>query len=219
MRLPVRLLLLAALALPATPPLAAQGTDAVRLSVTLVPDASRKSGLLPEARVTGLLEDERWTSALLSGLPLRLHYRLELWRSRSSWFDAAVRSIDWDVVVRREPLLDQYSVTTVLLGRTRLQRYPDLASLGTALGVAYRIAVRANDKGEYYYVANLSVSTLSDSDLDEMDRVMRGEAGAATDDNGNVGDAVGRTARRMLLRVAGLPIMRVEGRSESFDVR
>ena len=219
MRLPVRLLLLAALALPAAPPLTAQGTDAVRLSVTLVPDASRKSGLLPEARVTGLLEDERWTSALLSGLPLRLHYRLELWRSRSSWFDAAVRSIDWDVVVRREPLLDQYSVTTVLLGRTRLQRYPDLASLGTALGVAYRIAVRAGDKGEYYYVANLSVSTLSDSDLDEMDRVMRGEAGAATDDNGNVGDAVGRTARRMLLRVAGLPIMRVEGRSESFDVR
>lgn len=219
MRLPVRLLLLAALALPAAPPLAAQGADGVRLSVTLVPDASRKSGLLPEARVTGLLEDERWTSALLSGLPLRLHYRLELWRSRSSWFDAAVRSIEWDVVVRREPLLDQYSVTTVLLGRTRLQRYPDLSALGNALGVAYRIAVRANDKGEYYYVANLSVSTLSDSDLDEMDRVMRGEAGAATDDNGNVGDAVGRTARRMLLRVAGLPIMRVEGRSESFDVR
>lgn len=219
MRLPVRLLLLAALALPAAPPLAAQAADAVRLSVTLVPDATRKSGLLPEARVRGLLEDERWTSALLSGLPLRLHYRLELWRSRASWFDAAVRSIDWDVVVRREPLLDQYSVTTVLLGRTRLQRYPDLSALGNALGVAYRIAVRANDKGEYYYVANLSVSTLSDSDLDEMDRVMRGEAGAATDDNGNVGDAVGRTARRMLLRVAGLPIMRVEGRSESFEVK
>ena len=218
MRLPARLLLLAALALPAAPPLAAQGADGVRLSVTLVPDATRKSGLLPEARVTGLLEDERWTSALLSGLPLRLHYRLELWRSRASWFDAAVRSIDWDVVVRREPLLDQYSVTTVLLGRTRLQRYPDLSALGNALGVAYRIAVRASDKGEYYYVANLSVSTLSDSDLDEMDRVMRGEAGAATDDNGNVGDAVGRTARRMLLRVAGLPIMRVEGRSEAFDV-
>ena len=133
--------------------------------------------------------------------------------------DAAVRSIDWDVVVRREPLLDQYSVTTVLLGRTRLQRYPDLSALGNALGVAYRIAVRAGDKGEYYYVANLSVSTLSDSDLDEMDRVMRGEAGAATDDDGNVGDAVGRTARRMLLRVAGLPIMRVEGRSESFEVK
>jgi hypothetical protein len=219
MRLPVAILLLTALTLPATPPLAAQGASGVTISVALVPDANRKDGQLPEARVNGLLEDDRWTSALLSGLPLRLHYRLELLRARSSWFDAVVRSVEWDVVVRREPLLDQYSVTTVLLGRTRQQRYPDLAALGRALGVAYRIAVRASDKGNYYYVATLSVSTLSDSDLDEMDRVMRGETGAATDDGGNLGDAVSRSARRMLLRVAGLPIMRVEGRSEKFEVK
>ncbi len=219
MRLPVALLLLAVLGPPAAPPLAAQGSTGVTLAVTLVPDASRTDGRLPEARVSGLLEDDRWTSALLSGLPLRLHYRLELWRSRASWFDAAVRSVEWDVVVRREPLLDQYSVTTVLLGRTRQQRYPDLAALGRALGVAYRIAVRATEPGDYYYVATVSVSTLSDSDLDEMDRVLRGEAGAATDDNGNLGDAVSRSARRMLLRVAGLPIMRVDGRSETFEVK
>ncbi|HEX5004659.1 MAG TPA: DUF4390 domain-containing protein [Gemmatimonadales bacterium] len=219
MRLAAHLLLFAALALPGAGVLTAQGAAGVRLAVALTPDAGRPNGKLPEARVSGLLEDDRWTSALLSGLPLRLHYRLELWRSRSSWFDAAVRSVEWDVVVRREPLLDQYTVTTVLLGRTRQQRYPDLGALGSALGVAYRIAVRPSDPGEYYYVATLSVSTLSDADLDEMDRVMRGETGAATDDNGNVGDAVGRTARRMLLRVAGLPIMRVDGRSESFRIK
>jgi hypothetical protein len=219
MPLPARLLLLATLTLSIAPSLAAQGTPGVTLTVTLVPDPTRKSGQLPEARVHGLLEDERWTSALLSGLPLRLHYRLELWRTRDSWFDAAVRSVEWDVVVRREPLLDQYSVTTVLLGRTRQQSYPDLATLGSALGTAYRIAVRATDKGEHYYVATLSVSTLSDADLDEMDRVLRGESGAATDDGGDIGDAVGRTARRMLLRVAGLPIMRVEGKSARFEVK
>jgi hypothetical protein len=219
MRWPARLLLLAALTLPTTSMLAAQGASGVRLSVTLVPDPSRPTGQVPEARVNGLLEDDRWTSALLSGLPLRLHYRLELWKKRGSWFDAAVRSVEWDVVVRREPLLDQYGVTTVLLGRTRQQIYPDLAALGTALGVAYRIAVRARDQGDYYYVATLAVSTLSDADLDEMDRVLRGEAGAATDDGGNLGSAVGRTARRVLLRVAGLPIMRVEGKSGTFEVR
>ena len=219
MRLTALLLLLAALTLPAPPALDAQGASGVTLAVTLVPEANRKDSRLPEARVSGLLEDDRWTSALLSGLPLRLHYRLELWRSRSSWFDAAVRSVDWDVVVRREPLLDQYTMTTVLLGRTRQQRIPDLAALGKAIGVAYRIAVRATEEGNYYYVATLSVSTLSDSDLDEMDRVMRGETGAATEDNGNLGDAVGRSARRMLLRVAGLPIMRVEGKSETFEVK
>lgn len=219
MRRTARLLVLAALTLPFAPTLAAQGAAGVTLAVSLVPDQARKAGQLPEARVRGLLEDERWTSALLSGLPLRLHYRLELWRDRGSWFDAAVRAVEWDVVVQREPLLDQYAVTTVLLGRTRQQRYPDLGALGTALGVAYRIAVRATDKGEYYYVATLSVSTLSDADLDEMDRVLRGDTGAAPDDGENLGDAMGRAARKMLLRVAGLPIMRVEGKSETFRVR
>ena len=219
MRWPARLLILAALTLPIAPSLAAQGATGVTLSVTLVPDQARKNGQLPEARVKGLLGDERWTSALLSGLPLRLYYRLELWRERGSWFDAAVRAVAWDVLVQREPLLDQYLVTTVLLGRTRQQRYPDLDALGSALGVAYRIAVRATDKGEYYYVATLSVSTLSDADLDEMDRVLRGDTGAATEDGESLGDAVGRAARKMLLRVAGLPIMRVEGRSPAFRVR
>jgi hypothetical protein len=219
MRLPVRLLLATGFLLLAAAPLAAQGAKGVELVVSLVPDPARKVGVLPEARVVGLLQDERWTSALLSGLPLRLHYRLELWRSRGSWFDASVRSVEWDVVVQREPLLDQYAVTTVLLGRTRQQRYPDLSALGSALGVSYRISVRAEGKGDYYYAATLQVSTLSDQDLDEMDRVLRGDPESEGGSNGDLGDAVGRAARRMVLRVAGLPLMRVEGKSGTFEVK
>jgi hypothetical protein len=215
----VRLVLAVGLTLLAAAPLAAQGAKGVQLVVSLVPDPARKAGVLPESRVTGLLQDERWTSALLSGLPLRLHYRLELWRSRGSWFDASIRSLEWDVVVQREPLLDQYAVTTVLLGRTRQQRYPDLTSLGTALGVAYRISVRPDGKGDYYYAATLQVSTLSDADLDEMDRVLRGDPESGDGGSGDLGDAVGRAARRLVLRVAGLPLMRVEGKSATFEVK
>jgi hypothetical protein len=219
MRRSVRLFLAVGCLLLAATSLAAQGDKGVRLTVSLVPDPARKTGVLPEARVAGLLQDERWTSALLSGLPLRLHYRLELWRSRGSWFDASVRSLEWDVVVQREPLLDQYAVTTVLLGRTRQQRYPDLAALGSALGVAYRISVRPDGKGEYYYAATLQVSTLSDADLDEMDRVLRGDPESSDGASGDLGDAVGRAARRLVLRVAGLPLMRVEGKSGTFEVK
>jgi len=219
MRLPGRLLLTACLLLLAARPLASQGAKGVQLVVSLVPDPTRKAGVLPEARVAGLLQDERWSSALLSGLPLRLHYRLELWRSRGSWFDASVRSVEWDVVVQREPLLDQYAVTTVLLGRTRQQRYPDLDALGGAIGVSYRISVRAEGKGDYYYAATLQVSTLSDQDLDEMDRVLRGDPESDGASSGDLGDAVGRAARRMVLRVAGLPLMRVEGKSATFEVK
>lgn len=219
MRRSVRLFLAVGCLLLAATSLAAQGDKGVRLTVSLVQDPARKAGVLPEARVAGLLQDERWTSALLSGLPLRLHYRLELWRSRGSWFDASVRSLEWDVVVQREPLLDQYAVTTVLLGRTRQQRYPDLAALGSALGVAYRISVRPDGKGDYYYAATLQVSTLSDADLDEMDRVLRGDPESSDGASGDLGDAVGRAARRLVLRVAGLPLMRVEGKSGTFEVK
>jgi hypothetical protein len=210
-------LVLAPLLLPDA--LRAQGGDAVRLEVSLVADASRQNGRVPEVRVRGLLDDDRWISSLRSGLPLRLHYRLELWRSRGSWFDALNRTVEWDVVVRREPLLDQYSVTTVLLGRTRHRRYPDLGALDGALSTPYRITVRPEDKGEFYYAVTLQVSTLSDADLDEMDRFLRGEAGPGPEEDPGVGDAVGRTARRFLLRVAGLPLMRVEGKSGKFRVR
>jgi hypothetical protein len=123
------------------------------------------------------------------------------------------------VVVRREPLLDQYSVTTVLLGRTRHRRYPDLRALDGALSTPYRITIQPEDRGEFYYAVTLQVSTLSDADLDEMDRFLRGEVGPGPEGDPGVGDAVGRTARRLLLRVAGLPLMRVEGKSPKFRAR
>ena len=36
-------------------------------------------------RSENLLADGRWVSTLRSGLPVRLHYRLEIWRSRGGW--------------------------------------------------------------------------------------------------------------------------------------
>jgi hypothetical protein len=59
---------------------------------------------------------------------------------------------------------------------------------------------------------------LSDSDLDELERFLEGDPG----DNGgrgNLGDALGRGATRFLLRLAGLPSLRLEARSQRFEVR
>jgi hypothetical protein len=155
-----------------------------------------------------------------SGFPLRMHYRVELWRSRSGWFDAFERAVEWDVVVRHEPLLDQYAVNTIMPGRTRENRYAGLAPLTEALdGVAFQIAFRVTERGDYYYNASLQVSTLSDSDLDELERFLRGELGPAASEGRDFGDAVGRGATRLLLKLAGLPSVRVEGRSSRFRVR
>ena len=198
----------------------AQNPAEVSLTVALTPDTARSGHRNPLIRTRNLLSDERLLSMLRSGFPLRLHYRSELWRSRSGWFDVFVRAVDWDVVVRHEPLLDQFAVNTIMPGRTRENRYPGLQPLADALdGVAYQIAFRTNEAGLYYYTVALQVNTLSDSDLDELERFLRGDLGPAASEGRDFGDAVGRGATRILLKLAGLPSLRAEARSERFRVR
>ena len=190
----------------------------VRIEVSYNPDTTR-ARWEPNVRVTNLLADDRWLNILRSGFPLRMHYRVEMWRSKSGWFDDFVREVEWDVVVRHEPLLDQYAVTTLMPGRQLENRYAGLEALGRSLGLSYRIAIRPSDPGEYYYTAVLKVSTLSDSDLDELERFLRGDLGPAASEGRDLGDALGRGATRLLLKLGGLPNLRVEGRSGKFRIR
>jgi Domain of unknown function (DUF4390) len=194
---------------------------AVRVTVALTPDTAPSGQRNPEVRTTsGLLEEERWVTMLRSGFPLRMHYRVEMWRSRSAWFDDLVRQVEWDVVVRHEPLLDQYAVNTIMPGRARENRYTGIDPLARALeAVVYQIAFRPSGPGEYYYIASLQVSTLSDSDLDELERFLRGDLGPAASEGRDLGDALGRGATRVLLKLAGVPSLRIEGRSGRFRIK
>lgn len=204
-------------------PLAAQTPAAqaptVNFHVRLSPDSATNGTRAPIVRAENVLADERWLSALRSGLPLRLHYQVELWRARDSWFDAFGRQTEWDAVVRHEPLLDQYTLLT-LAGRQRQERrYATLDALGAALDFAYRVNIAPSEPNRYYYSARLTIGTLSDSDLDELGRFLKGDLGNVAGDRESFGDAVGRGATRFLLRLAGLPSVRLEARSEAFTVR
>ena len=201
-----------------SPPLAAQ--DGVRLLVTLAHDSTPGGARAPIVRSENLIEgNNRWLSALRSGLPVRLHYRVEVWRSRDGWFDTFARQAEWDVLVQHEPLLDQYTLLTFAGAARQERRYATLDALGAALAFAYQVNVRPAEQGRYYYAASLQVSTLSDSDLDELEKFLTGDLGRRGDGGGNFGDAVGREATRFLLRLAGLPSLRLEARSERFEVR
>lgn len=213
------ILMVLAGAISSRPLLAQQGDEAV-MSVGLTPDTGRAGHRNPQIRVRNLLSDPRLISMLRSGFPLRMHYRAELWRSRSGWFDVTERTVQWDVVVRHEPLLDQYAVNTIMPGRARETRYTGLDPLAAALdAVLYQIAFRPDQPGQYYYTASLQVSTLSDSDLDELERFLRGDPGTGGDEGHDFGDAVGRGATKLLLKLAGLPSLRVEAKSARFRVR
>jgi hypothetical protein len=196
----------------------AQAPGAVHLTVRLATDSTAAGARAPVVRSQHLLDDGRWISALRSGLPVRLHYTVGVWRSRGGWFDAFERQAEWDVVLRHEPLLDQYTVLTLVAGRARERRYATLDALSAALAFAYQVSVRPEQPGRYYYTASLEISTLSDSDLDELQRFLEGDLGDGDGKQG-VGDVLGRGATRFLLRLAGLPSLRLEVRSPTFDVR
>jgi hypothetical protein len=212
-------MLAGALAWAATP-LEAQDAADVRLQVSLARDSTLSGSRSPIVRSENMLAaNSRWLSALRSGLPVRLHYRVEVWRSRGAWFDTFERQAEWDVLVRHEPLLDQYTLLTFVGAARQERRYATLDALGAALAFAYQVNVRPIEAGRYYYAASLQVSTLSDSDLDELDRFLAGDLDGNTERGEDLGDALGRGATRFLLRLAGLPSLRLEARSQHFTVR
>jgi Domain of unknown function (DUF4390) len=202
-------------ALPSQTPTAPR----VRLEISLTRDSTAQGARNPVVRSPGLLSDDRWLTALRSGLPVRLHYRVEVWQSREGWFDLLARQTEWDVVVRHEPLLDQYTLLTVTGNRVQERRYATLDALSAALAFSYQVNVRPREKGRYYYAASLELSTLSDSDLDELARFLEGDLPGVAQGREGIGEALGRGATRMLLRLAGLPSLRLEGRTTGFEVR
>lgn len=212
------LVVAAALAIGTPREARAQAGNSVRLEVRLTTDSVSGGTRAPVVRSENLLGDGRWLSTLRSGLPVRLHYRVEVWRSRNGWLDQLTRQVYWDVVVRHEPLLDQYTMLTIFGSRVQERRYATLDALTAALAFAYQINVGPTEAGGYYYTATLEVSTLSDSDLDELERFLEGDLERARGQEG-LGDALGRGATRFLLRLAGLPSLRLEARTRRFVVR
>ena len=212
-----RTLALLVLVLAAPRPVAAQ-EPVVQLSVELTSDTSgrTKHALV---RTDDLLADPRVAPMLASGFPLRLHYRLQTYRSREGWFDAFVRQTEWDLVIRHEPLLDQYQVAEVFRNTQRAYRYAGREALVTGLAIPREVRVGPREAGEYYYVVSLEVSTLSDSDIKELEQFLSGEVAPAATGNEPLGSAFTNAIRRALLSVAGLPNLRIEARTGKFTVR
>lgn len=178
------------------------------LSVTI-------SGQTPRVQATALLADGKFAGLMRSGFPLRLHFRLELWRERSGWFDQFVSDASWDALVRHDPLADDF-----VLYRTggEVTRYATPETLEKALDIPFRVRLLPKGPGNYYFLCRLEITTLNDTDLDELTRWLKGDVGSAVSGEGNLGQALARGAQRALVRIAGLPKLTLEARSTSLEV-
>ena len=186
---------------------AAAPAQAPALTVTLQSE-------IPRIETTGLLADGKFVGLMRSGFPLRLHYRLELWRIRSGWFDQFVSEASWDAVARHDPLADDFALIRTQVGVTRYSTPEDLER---ALEIPYKVALRPKGAGRFYFLCRLEVTTLNDTDLEELTRWLKGDVRPAVSGDGNLGSALARGAQRLLVRIAGLPRLTLETRSETLD--
>lgn len=190
-----------ALTLPAAS-LAAQGSQ--RFAVRAEPGGGVRVHTGP------LLEDRGLRGALESGLPLRFHLRVELWRK--GFFDRLSGVGEIDLALVHDPLDGGYLVED---GR-RERRFPDLAAAVASLQAALAPTMRPSRGGRYYYLGTLEVETLSLSDLDELRRWLRGEVQPAVEGLSSPARAVERGLGRLFVRVIGLPSRKYEDRSSTF---
>ena len=185
---------------------------AAAVSAAQAPLAVRVEGGAPTVIVRGVLDDEALADAVRSGLPLRMRFEVELWRDR--WFDDLERQTSWTSVLGYEPLERRF--LAVAPGADSVARYPTYAEARSALEQPYTPALRPTEDGAYYYLVYLEIETLSLSDLDELERWLRGELQPAVRGEESLTGAVGTGLKRVLVRVLGLPARRYEARSELF---
>jgi len=185
-------------------------TQAPRLTVR--PDLA--AGGRAVMRIGGVLDDDALEKAVRSGLPLRINVRIELWRD--GFFDHLETHEDWSAVLLFEPLERRY-VLRPSHGQAR--RLRDYAAARSAIEAEYPLALAPGRPGRYYYTATLEIETLSLSDIEELQRWLRGELGPAVSGERSIGDAMGEGAKRLLIRLLGLPSRRIEAKSDGFEIR
>ena len=173
----------------------------------------------PVVRTSNVIAGGELRTLLQNGFPARLHYRADLW-SRSGWFDDVESSVEWDVFVRYEPLTKTYRISRHLGDRVetigRFERYEDAQAAIARPYLAPLPARRA--RARQYYNVVLEVEVLSMSDLDELERWLRGELRPAVRGKRNPGTALGRGLSTLATRLLGGETRRYEQRTETFRV-
>jgi hypothetical protein len=166
-------------------------------------------------RAEHLLEDGIFDGALRNGFPVRYHFRLELWR-KAALLDHLQREAEWDAVVRLDPLTAEYEL--IRTGGS-VEQFTSVGAVTSALATRFTVDLLppAGSGTKYYFVATLEIESLSESELEEVERWLKGDVGPAIQHTGNVGDALASAARRLLIRFSGLPRRNYEARTAVFE--
>jgi hypothetical protein len=193
-----------------------------RLDVVLTPRAADGANggtttLGPHVGFANVLDDEQTRELVRSGFPAQLHFRLELWRV-GRWINELERSVEWDMVVGYDPGMQSYRVRRRLGNQLEdLGTFPTLSSAQAASERPLRVPLTPRRRGpRYYYNLILDVEALSVSDLDQLERWLRGELRPAVRGKNSPLSALGSGAQTLVTRILGGERRHYEKRSATF---
>ena len=193
-------------ALPA--PGFAQDDDAPPVSLTVTPGSGELGVELGD-----LLGDGGLRRAIHQGLPLRISVEAELWQDR--FFDSQRGEAEWRASVVYDPVGRNY--------RVEVQGAPpstvgSLDEAGSILRDRFELPLAPVREGRFYYLVEVEMETLSLSDLEELQRWLRGNLAPAVSGENDMGGALGSGVRRLFVRALGLPARRIRLRTPTFEI-
>ena len=162
-----------------------------------------------------VLSDDELAEAVVSGVPIRLRLRVELWRD--ALMDKPVESTSQTSVVVYEPITRRFFLRTST-GDVRSRVFANFAAARAAVERDYPLRVLTRRAGQYYFTAALDIETLSVSDLQELERWLQGDLQPAVSGHQSLPSALGEGAKRLLIRVLGVPNRHYEARSATFRI-
>ena len=162
-----------------------------------------------------LMADGSFEGSLRNGFPVRFGFRLALWRD-AAFFDRLAGETTWEAVVVLDPVTNTYQL--VRSPDATIDNFADLRSLDSALATPFTVELPPPRRaGRYYYVVTLDAESLPLSELEEIERWLRGDLGRAITQRGDVNNAFSRGARLVMIRLSGLPHRTLQARTGKFQ--
>jgi hypothetical protein len=191
--------------------LRAQGPPAIDIRVN-------NGALSPSIAVRQVLSERAFDDLLRHGFPVRLHVRAEVW-TVGGWFDEIIGSEEWYIVVRYDLIDKTYEVARVMRDViVPLGNYARFVDARSATELPVSPTIRGNAQGKRGYIAvQVDAQAVEMSDLDEVQRWLRGEARPMVQGRRSPGTALGRGLRSLVSRLLGGEVRHLEARTPTMS--
>lgn len=168
----------------------------------------------PLVAVRNVLTEREHDELLKNGFPVRMHLRAEIW-TVGRYFDDIRGRAEWDVIVQYNVVERSYEVARLVGDRViTLGSYVRFADARAASELAYLPALPTPRRGQKGYVlVQADIQALDVSDLDEVERWLRGEGAPAVRGKRSPASAITRGVRTLASRILGAEARRLEARS------